>query len=231
VPRLETRFGYSYVYDPIFSYRHFLEQGFDYWHGSWRFGPRATASLGAHNVRYRIPVSYRVLGPTARHQGSDASFVDVATAGTLHDFGEDGFDVTTLELGLESRLDLERYRPELNGMFLELGLGVGLNRYSYEAPLASPDNNSLLLMSFGMGAYFGGSPQGGEAKFYYDHRHDDYAAGLKLPGLGSGVAGHFGLQSRAYWSENWGLLLDGQVGSAYVLSASLLFRQELGYGR
>jgi hypothetical protein len=59
---------------------------------------------------------------------------------------------------------------------------------------------------------------------YYDHRHDGFAAGLKMTGLGSGVAGHFGMEGRLYLDSQWGLLLDAQVGSAYVAGLSILFR-------
>jgi hypothetical protein len=58
---------------------------------------------------------------------------------------------------------------------------------------------------------------------YYDHRHDDFAAGQ--PGLGSGALGHFGLDGRWFMDERWGLLLDAQAGSALVIGASLLMRQ------
>ena len=58
----------------------------------------------------------------------------------------------------------------------------------------------------------------------YDHRHDDFAAGLQLPGLGSGPAGHFGLASEIFVSPRWGLAADIQAGSAYVAGLSLLYR-------
>ena len=60
---------------------------------------------------------------------------------------------------------------------------------------------------------------------YYDHRHDDFAAGLKVPGIPSGVAGHFGFLARAFVTEHWGMSVEAMAGSAYVLGASMLFRQ------
>ena len=59
---------------------------------------------------------------------------------------------------------------------------------------------------------------------YYDHRHDDFAAGFKLRGIGSGVAGHFGIEGRMYLSEHWGVSAEAMVGSAYVAGVSILFR-------
>jgi hypothetical protein len=81
-----------------------------------------------------------------------------------------------------------------------------------------------LLASFGFGMYL--DHRGSELLLYYDHRHDDYAAGLKITGLGSGVAGHFGTASRVYFDDSWGVGLDAQIGSAAVVSLSALFRAE-----
>jgi hypothetical protein len=68
-----------------------------------------------------------------------------------------------------------------------------------------------------------GSPRG-EITLYYDHRHDDFAAGLKTPGLGSGVAGHFGAEAHLFVSNHWGVAAEAAVGSAYLTGLSILFR-------
>jgi len=229
-PVLETEFGYRYVYDPIFEYRHFLVQGFEWWHGPLRLMPRADFAREDMNARYSFPVAWRWFGATPERAAADGSFAEVQAAATYHAFPRDGFDVQTLEVAVASRLDLIELDPELAGTFAELGAGVGVNRYDYEAPGAGHDNNGLLLMGFALGAYFGDpNRRGGEVKLGYDHRHDDYAAGLKLSGVGSGAAGHFALEARAYW-DAWGLLLDAQVGSAYIAGLSVLFRQGGSYG-
>ena len=83
----------------------------------------------------------------------------------------------------------------------------------------------MLLGRLGFGVTLRGlSKPGSEALLYYDHRHDDYVAGLKLPGIGSGAIGHFGLQARWFFSSRFGLVLDGQAGSSYLGGASLLVR-------
>jgi hypothetical protein len=63
---------------------------------------------------------------------------------------------------------------------------------------------------------------------YYDHRHDDFAAGLKSTGLGSGVPGHIGLSSRYYLSDHFGVTTSAEVGSAWVLGLGIAFRQATG---
>jgi hypothetical protein len=120
---------------------------------------------------------------------------------------------------------MARIDENLTGAFGELGAGFGLSRYGYEAMGAGEDYNALLLMTFSLGAYLGDpNTRGGEVRVYYDHRHDDYAAGLKLPGLGSGPLGHFGSELEYYVSPEFGGRADFQVGSAYVTSMSLLYR-------
>jgi hypothetical protein len=83
----------------------------------------------------------------------------------------------------------------------------------------------LLLGRIGFGITLRGlSAPGSELLLYYDHRHDDYAAGLKIRGIGSGAVGHFGLSGRWFFNESIGIAGDVQAGSAYIGGASLLFR-------
>ena len=83
----------------------------------------------------------------------------------------------------------------------------------------------MLLARFGFGAYLGEqSPSGGYVLAYYDHRHDGYAGGLLNLGVGSGVAGHLGLESVYYFDDHYGLELEAQFGSAWVAGLSARFR-------
>jgi hypothetical protein len=66
---------------------------------------------------------------------------------------------------------------------------------------------------------------GGEAKTYYQQRHDDYAAGFKLPALGSGFGGHGGFYGQHFFADHWGVSADVSMGSAYVAELNLLFRE------
>jgi hypothetical protein len=123
---------------------------------------------------------------------------------------------------------LDRLAKPLLGSFLELGLGGAVQRYSYDLPGPSipSDLQTMLLGRFGFGVYVGGpSAPDGEFLFYYDHRHDDYAAGLLSTLPLSGVAGHFGIDGRMFFSENWGVSAQGQIGSALVGGLSLMFRE------
>jgi hypothetical protein len=59
---------------------------------------------------------------------------------------------------------------------------------------------------------------------FYDHRHDGYAGGLLMPGLGSGVAGQLGVRGRWFFDERYGIAAEGMFGSAIVAGASLVVR-------
>jgi len=71
----------------------------------------------------------------------------------------------------------------------------------------------------------GRAAPGSEARVYYDHRHDDFAAGLLLPGRVSGVFGHVGGDLRWYFGRHVGMLLDAKFGSALIGGLSLLLRE------
>ncbi|HEX6245763.1 MAG TPA: hypothetical protein VFZ61_32790, partial [Polyangiales bacterium] len=88
------------------------------------------------------------------------------------------------------------------------------------------ENNAfgMLLARFGFGVYVGSGPRSGEAQLYYDHRHDDFAAGLGVKGIASGPLGHFGLSGRYYVTQAWGASALIELGSAVVAGLNLCYR-------
>ncbi|WP_104987051.1 hypothetical protein [Sorangium cellulosum] len=225
LPSVETQLGVAYVYDPTFAYRTFLVPGMDLRLRSVRLSGSGWFALNDVNTRLRAEAAYRFLGPGAPDspRAADGSFLELEAAFTHHRYTSDEFSITTGEVSLSGRLDLAHIGPTLRGSFAEMGWGIGVEAYRYgRRPF---EGNELLIPHFAFGMYLGheGYPRG-ETKFYYEHRHDGYAAGAKMPGLGSGVPGHLGLQTRLYASPRWGLLADVQAGSAYVGRLSLLAR-------
>jgi hypothetical protein len=93
--------------------------------------------------------------------------------------------------------------------------------------------DALLLTTFGFGVILRGKAAPGSiARLYYDHRHDDFAAGWLMPGLGSGAPGHFGGELRWYFGKRVGISGEAQVGSAVLGGVSLLLRENvMTYGR
>lgn len=228
-PWFESQVGYVYVNDPVFDYSHFSKSGFRVQPGVVGLAFEAMHAPLQGNSRVYIEPSFRVWQPSPSAAGrADGSFVDVVGGASLHHFDTEGFSTDTYELSLRTRLDSERILPGVRGAFGEFAAGYAWRESRfYEFGAVSRD--TFLLGGFGFGMYLGapGEP-GGEVTVYYDHRHDDFAAGLKARGLGSGVIGHFGLRSRYYLGEHWGLAGSAEVGSALVLGLGLAFRLENG---
>ncbi|HKY35709.1 MAG TPA: hypothetical protein VJN18_07220 [Polyangiaceae bacterium] len=223
----ETELGYRRVYDPQFAYRDFVVQRVSRQIGPFRLSPSGWFSARADSARYRFESQYRLTGPLDEPSLRDQSFLEV-TLGFVHQrHRPEHFSKSLAELSLDGRYDLARLGPTLRGAFVELGAGYALGRIDYHASgLTLPhDLEHYLLGRIGFGVTLRGkSAPGSELMLYYDHRHDDYAAGLKVRGLGSGVVGHFGLGARWFFSESFGIAGDAQVGSAYLGGASFIFR-------
>ncbi len=93
------------------------------------------------------------------------------------------------------------------------------------------EGTEQLLARWAYGVWIGRPTASGapwaEVSGFYEHRHDGYAGGLKMPGLFSGVLGSFGGRALAWLTEDVGALVEGQVGSALVLGGSVLVRQRV----
>ncbi len=224
-PNLETELGYRYVYDPSFPYRNFVVNAITARTGALRLTPSLWASPENANERFRTELAYRLRGPEPDQRSASGTFFDLEVAFTNHRYGQEGFALTTYEASLEGRWDLSDYDEHLRGAFVDFSLGAASQIYSWEVVPDDSISSTLLLAGFGFGVYLGDrSPEGGFVRAYYDHRHDDYAAGTLATGLGSGVIGHFGLEGLYYLSEHWGVRAEAQLGSALVVGASGLFR-------
>ncbi len=226
--RWETELGYRRIHDPQFAHTDFLYQRVSRQIGPFRLNPSGWFSVAGDTARYRVEAQYRAVGNVYELRPRDQSFVDV-TVGFVHQrHRPEHFSKASAEVSVDARYDFARLGPTLRGSFMELGLGYGIGRLDWDlSGLSVPhDIEHLLLARIGFGVTLRGlSAPGSEALVYYDHRHDDYVAGLKLTGLGSGVAGHFGATLRWFASESLGVALDVQAGSAYLGGASLVYRQ------
>jgi hypothetical protein len=225
-PFFESHVGYAYVQDPLFQFHNFAHHGFRVQAEATSLRFEMFSALDQGNTRLRVQPALRLWQPAHSRPDvvTDGSFFDTSFAGTLHDFNQDGFSTMTYELLEELRLDTARIVPTLRGAFTEFNLGYALRQTRFK-DFGVTSYDTLLLAGFGFGVYLGEAEgQGGEAVLYYDHRHDDFAAGFKAPGLGSGVPGHFGLKARYYFDQHWGLGGFAEVGSAWVLGLGLRVR-------
>jgi hypothetical protein len=225
--RWETELGYRRVSDAQFAYRDFMVERVSRQIGPLRLSPSGMFDVRGDTARYRFETQYRLAGVVDEPAPNDLSYVDL-TLGFVHQrHRPEHFTKSSAELSVDGRYDLARLGRTLRGSFVELSAGYALGRLDYDLRgLSVPyDLEHLLLGRIAFGVTLRGlSAPGSEALLYYDHRHDDYAAGLKIRGLGSGVVGHFGLSARWFFSESIGVAGDVQAGSAYIGGASLLFR-------
>lgn len=229
LPLLESRFGYLYVYDPQFDYRHFATTQLDGRLGPWHAGARTAHAPLQDNQRYELWAGYRILGPTARARpAADGSYLEPALGFSEHHFDGDGFTARVLEVALDGRLDSQRYLPDVHGAFFQVQAGLARQWFSYDLPgVDNTDATSLLLAHMGFGLYLGNRQsdarpgRGGEVEIYYDHRHDGLVGGLKVRGLGSGPAGHFGARLAYQVSERFGAYAQTELGSAWTLGLGL----------
>jgi hypothetical protein len=225
--QVEAELGYRYVYDPQFAYRNFAYARVDLRGGRFRLSPTAWLAMDDNNQRVAVDIAVRVLGATPQRPSRDGSYLDAASALTFHNYESERFAVYTNEWRLDGRLDLAHVGPSLSGSFAEGQVGAGLETYDFTStgePVFE-DTSSILLARFGFGVYFGDpDAQSGEALLYYDHRHDDFAAGMGVTGIGSGVLGHVGLSGHYFVTKTWAVALLAEVGSAYIAGASLRYR-------
>jgi hypothetical protein len=220
---LESSAGYLYVYDPQFEYRHFATVQVVARPLAWRLAANVAVAPGQDNQRIELGLGYRVLGVRGRGEeaASDGSYLEPRLGFTEHRFEADGFSARVFELALEGRLDTDRYLPDVRGAFFQGEAGYARQVFRNDVPGPNPTTwTSLLLAQVGFGLYLGNRADrqtGGEVQLYYNHRHDGFAGGLKVNGLGSGPAGHFGILGSYRLSPEWGVRLRTEAGSAYTL--------------
>jgi hypothetical protein len=230
LPLLESSAGYLYVYDPQFEYRHFLTAQLSGRVDAWHLSAGTAVAPGQGNGRLELAAGYRLLGP--RGAGAEAvrggSYLEPRLGFSHHEFERDGFSARVIELALEARLDVDEYLPDVRGAFFQAEAGWAKQVFHHDLPGPDPATwTSLLLAHVGFGMYLGNrndDRKGGEVQVYYDHRHDGFAGGLKVNGLGSGVAGHFGVLANYQLSPAWGVRVRTEAGSAYTLALDLVVR-------
>jgi hypothetical protein len=228
LPRIEAELGYRYVHHPSVLYGNVLVNRLTLrWEGL-RLEPSALIAVDGLEQALRARIGYRYFGPRAAPapRARDGSFLDLEVAVGQVRFPAQGFSIATGELFPSGRLDLAVLSPELRGAFSELGLGFGLQRFDYELGPGRevPGDYALVLLArFGFGIYLGAeSAPRGELRWYYDHRHDEFAGGTHQAFVG--IAGHVGMDAQVYLTEQLGLRSELELGGGTVAGLSLLVR-------
>jgi len=229
-PWIETELGYRHISDPVFDYEHFLYERISMMSGPLRVTPSAWFATTGDNARYRVEGGYRLLGahPSLQRAALWNDHLDIVIGLVHHRYTPQRFARSSAEAAIDTRYDLGHVGSTLRGAFVEAAVGYARGRIGYDIPgIDVPaDTDSLLLARFGFGVVLRGkSMPGSQITVYYDHRHDDFAAGWIMPGLGSGVAGHLGSDVRWFFTRNLGVSAMAQYGSAFVTGLSVMFRQ------
>jgi len=214
-PRLVIETGLMRVIDPVFDYDVFS------YLGARAYFDRHAVSLQAHlgldhsNQRLRGSYAYRVIERDA------STYLEIELGALHHRYAPERFSMSFAEVSVGGRVGLQHVGGSLRGAFVEGGFGVAFGAHRYFE--LETESDSMMLARLGFGVVIG---DGGSWTIYYDHRHDGYAAGLKMPGLGSGVLGHVGTALQYYFWPEWGASLRAESGSAHVLGVSLLYRRK-----
>ncbi len=218
-PTLEFTQQILRVKDPHFSTRLFSHTGIT---ARWHFLSLHTdvfTGLDSENLRIGQALAWRMNGPKPDHSHSSAkngSFLELQAKGTWHRFPEERFSVTTGELFLLGRMDLDVWHRTLAGSFVQAGMGWAMEWTGFEdSPFAS-ESSILQLFEFAYGVYLGSAPRSGELHVYYSHRNDDWAGGI------STVMGFFGVRGRFFFHRNFGLDARMEKGSATRLQLGLV---------
>jgi len=220
-PDLELEQHWMHVADDQFGYDHFWHVGLTGRVEGARLRGDFFHSPTDGNTRMVLEAAWRFFGARpqrARTTMRDGSFLELSAALTRHAFPAQRFTVNTPELFLLGRLDLRRLAPSLAGSFAEMGVGLGIEFTDFVDVGGGPDRAQLLLFQVAYGLYLGSGVRAGEAKLFYNHRHDDWAGGMQ------GVLGYFGVSGRVNFSRNWGLDAVVERGSATRIMLGAVFR-------
>lgn len=178
-----------------------------------RLGLGGLALVGAEGDLWQgeIAARWRIIGAGASGSAiDDGSRLVVRTAGRVRRDDDDDVTLSTLDVELLARVDMDHIDPTLRGTFLEASAGVGVERVGY--PMDRHDTDSLLLGHFAWGVYLGYT---GELRVYYDHRRDSLAGGLPA-WRAAGFLGSVGAAAQLRVGARWSVHPELQIGNAWV---------------
>jgi hypothetical protein len=219
-----VRLGGLYVHNPTLPYRWIAGGSLEAWSGGLRVAPAFYSNLDGQTLRTDLRVSYRVRGARPTDPFPTPNHVDVSL-GLFHHRerrAPAAFDMTVGDVMASGRLGLGGWLPSLTGSFAEGAAGASIGGYHYGGGGAL-ESAEALLFRFGFGVYFGapGAPRRGELLLVYDHRHDGFAGGTKMSGLGSGATGNAGAEGHVMFTRRWGVGMELKAGSAYLAGLHL----------
>ncbi|MBN2722709.1 MAG: hypothetical protein JXR95_01425 [Deltaproteobacteria bacterium] len=212
-----------HVHDPQFNYDFFSYSSVFFNFRKTVSGIEGYYAPEDSNKKLKLSTSYILLGKAPSEFRNDNSKLEITVAWSWHKFPNELFSTQTYEISCGGRMELHHFHGSLKGSFSEISLGAALERVKYDFTPTDKDYSSLLLFRFSFGIYLG-SNKNGELEIFYNHRHDDWAAGLGAGGMGDGVLGHFGIQGHYFFNKLLGVRALFEAGMAYRTVLGMVIR-------
>jgi hypothetical protein len=160
----------------------------------------------------------RILGAPANGATiEDSSRLYVRAGARRHVDDDDKVAITTGELEIGGRLDMQRIDRNLASTFLDLALGMGLQEVTY-ADLVS-ELDSLFLGRFAWGLYLGTRS---ELTVFYDHRRDSLAGGIAA-NRAAGFVGSVGTNVDLRLGGPFAFIAELEIGNGWVTTAGIRY--------
>lgn len=226
LPWMTTEVGVLFIDNPRLDYGPLAQTNVALRWDRWSAALSAGQAPAALHSLTRLEAGFRMWGAPTGRRGSatGGSHLTALLGYEKSNYRQLSYATTAGDVRIMGRIDSEHVLPRVHGAFFEGELGYARRDTSYEL-FYTAVSDSLLLGGFAFGAYHGDpTTNGGETRLYYDHRHDGYTAGMLVTGLGSGTIGHFGIETKHFFSPTWGLRAHAEIGAAAVLGVHLVAR-------
>ena len=165
-----------------------------------------------------VEARVRILGAAATGAAiADGSKLYVRAAVRRHVDDDDQVAISTVEAEVGARADLQRVDRNLAGSFVDVSLGMGLERVRY-ADLVS-DTDTLFLGRFAWGLYLGTRS---ELTVFYDHRRDSLAGGIAA-WRAAGFVGSVGANVDLRLGGPLSFVGELEIGNGWVTTAGVRY--------
>ena len=185
-----------------------------------RVGVGASGLLDAEGRAWTgdVEARLRILGAAATGATiGDGSKLYVRAAVRRHVDDDDEVAISTVEAEVGARVDLMRLDLNLAGSFLEVSLGMGVERVRY-ADLVG-DTDTLFLGRYAWGLYLGTRS---ELSVFYDHRRDSLAGGIAA-GRAAGFVGSVGANLDLRVGGAFSFVGELDIGNGWVTTAGVRY--------
>jgi hypothetical protein len=160
----------------------------------------------------------RLLGkPATGGSVTDASRLWIRAAVRRHADDDDMVEISTIEADIGMRFELGRLDRNLRSTFLDLSIGMGIERVRF-ADLVS-DDDTLFLGRFAWGMFLG---RQSELTVFYDHRRDSLAGGIAAS-RAAGFVGSVGANTELRIGGPFSFIGELEIGSGWVTTAGVRY--------